>query len=440
MFGCKPSRVKTLNSLARKVIRDCSTLLASLVKHGGLSALDKLITRRFAHSVPGLSSEHWQVLRDHLEAVAAGTRARADKFGAGSWGEAAGLLHDLGKYATQWQAYLRGGSQVEHSTAGAQVAIQTYDLRGRILAAAVAGHHAGLANGVAEGRRTPLVARLSQSVPDASAWRSEITLPVLAQPQFASHPTAGGERLGLQLATLSRMVFSCLIDADWNDTWAFYEAACGYSEPLPEQPSLAALSAALSEYLSSLQKKSAPTHLNQLREEILSAARASANKQPGVFTMTVPTGGGKTLAGLAFALNHAEIHDLSRVIYVAPYCAIIDQTADVFRRALAPHSEAVVEHHIGFRELRGPRERMAAEGWNATIIATTAVQFFESLFSDRPGRCRKLHNIARSVIVLDEAQTMPVDLLRPCVAILDELARNYRLNGCSLYGNAASTD
>ena len=128
-----------------------------------MAAVDTLRTRRFAHSVSGLSSEHWQGLRDHLEAVAAGARLRANKFGAGSWGQAAGLLHDVGKYSDEWQAYLLGGPQVEHSTAGAQVAVQQYDRRGRILAAVIAGHHAGLANSNGEGKRTPLVVRLSQT-------------------------------------------------------------------------------------------------------------------------------------------------------------------------------------------------------------------------------------------------------------------------------------
>ncbi len=299
-------------------------------------------------------------------------------------GRGSGLLHDLGKYAAEWQGYLLGGPQVEHSSAGAQVAVQKYELRGRILAAAVAGHHAGLANGTGDGKRTALVARLGLTVPDASSWRGEITLPALTRPPFNSHPTVGSKRLGLQLATLSRMVFSCLIDADWSDTWAFYEAASGTSEPVPKPPSLATFRASLNEYLDTLQMEAAPTRLNRTRAQILSAGRARASK-PGCLTMTVPTGGGKTLAGLAFALDHAEAHGLDRVIYVAPYCAIIDQTADVFRRALSPHSEAIVEHHIGFRELRTPRQRMTAEGWDAPIIATTAVQFFEKSILGSPG-------------------------------------------------------
>jgi CRISPR-associated endonuclease/helicase Cas3 len=126
-------------------------------------------TRVFAHSLPDLPCEQWQELRHHLEAVGAAARMRADKFGAGAWGEAAGLLHDLGKCAAEWQTYLLGGPQVEHSSAGAEVAVQKYELRGLILAAAIAGHHTGLANGTVDGKRTALATRLGMTVPDASA-------------------------------------------------------------------------------------------------------------------------------------------------------------------------------------------------------------------------------------------------------------------------------
>jgi CRISPR-associated endonuclease/helicase Cas3 len=312
-------------------------------------------TRMFAHSLPDLPREQWQELRHHLKAVAAAARLRADKFGAGVWGEAAGLLHDLGKYAAEWQNFLFGGPQVEHSYAGAQVAVKKYESRGRILAAAVAGHHAGLANGTGDGKRTALLTRLGMTVPDASAWRSEITLPALTQPQLKSHPTVGADRLGLQLATLSRMIFSCLIDADWKDTQAFYETASGSSEPTTsEPPSLATLRVTLSQYLDAFQGEATPTALNRIRTRILSVARARASKPKGVFTMTVPTGGGKTLAGLAFALDHAEAHNLDRVIYIAPYCAIIDQTADVFRRALSPYARLSSNIISGFGNFAGP--------------------------------------------------------------------------------------
>ena len=179
-----------------------------------------------------------------------------------------------------------------------------------------------------------------------------------------------------------------------------------------------------------------PRGLNELRSRILQHARSKAAELPGAFTLTVPTGGGKTLSSLAFALDHAIRHGQRRVIYVIPYMNIIEQTAEVFREALAgPDDDAVdwvVEHHSSFDEERvAGREgqdklRLAMENWDAPVVVTTAVQFFESLFANRPSRCRKLHNIANSVVVLDEAQTLPLRYLRPCVAALDELQRNWR--------------
>ena len=178
-----------------------------------------------------------------------------------------------------------------------------------------------------------------------------------------------------------------------------------------------------------------PSLINTLRDEVLRAAVGKAAEPPGVFTLTVPTGGGKTLTSLAFALAHASAQRLDRVIVVIPSTSIIEQTAQVYREALGELGGAVLEHHNAFEMEKegawaatrvGPdRLRLAMERWDNPIVVTTAVQFFESLFSNRPSRCRKLHSLARSVIVLDEAQTMPLPLLRPCVAALKELARNY---------------
>ena len=169
-------------------------------------------------------------------------------------------------------------------------------------------------------------------------------------------------------------------------------------------------------------------------------ARAAAEQNPGLFSLTVPTGGGKTLSGLAFALDHAVRWCLHRIVYVAPFTSVIEQNAEVFRTA-APFGDAVLEHHSAFRDEEVLRERRmdrgekgpeakeklkcAMENWDAPVIATTAVQFFESLFAATPSRCRKLHNIARSVVILDEAQTLPLKFLQPCIAAIDELARNY---------------
>ena len=181
-------------------------------------------------------------------------------------------------------------------------------------------------------------------------------------------------------------------------------------------------------------KMSDATAIDRLRAEVLADGRAAAMQAPGLFALTVPTGGGKTLSSLAFALEHAIAHNLDRVIYVIPFTSIVEQTADVFRAALGEvNADAILEHHSGF-EVDGAepgakeeeeRVRLAAQNWDRPIIVTTAVQFFESLFSNRTGRCRKLHNIARSVVVLDEAQTLPLHLLRPCLAAINELSRGY---------------
>jgi CRISPR-associated endonuclease/helicase Cas3 len=382
----------------------------------------------YAHS-HGNDPGDWQELADHLLAVAKLAKAHAAKFGAGAWGEAAGLLHDLGKYAPEAQARIAGlCGPVDHSTAGAQIARTKYGVAGHLVAAAVAGHHVGLANGLENGERTPLTDRLAASVPDASAWSNEITLPVLAAPSLGHHTTAWQERAGLTMATLGRMVFSALVDADYLDTEAFYARAEGWSVDRGNWHELAVLQDRLALHMADKTRRAKATKINTVRAEVLTAARQAAKRSTGVFTLTVPTGAGKTLASLTFALNHAVAHKLDRVIYVAPYTAIIEQTANVFRAAIG--SDQIVEHHSASRDTASREGRnklqLATENWDAPIIVTTAVQFFESLFSDRPGRCRKLHNIARSVVVLDEAQTLPLNLLRPCVAILDELARNYR--------------
>ena len=179
-----------------------------------------------------------------------------------------------------------------------------------------------------------------------------------------------------------------------------------------------------------------PGIVTNARAEILTTVRSKASAVPGVFTLTVPTGGGKTLASLAFALDHAVTHGLDRVIVVIPFTSIVEQTADVYRAARGPHAGSIVEHHSAFDEDKRRRDdpmmldklKLAAENWDARIIVTTAVQFFESLFANRVSKCRKLHNIARSVVVLDEAQTMPVPLLVPTLSALDELARNYSVS------------
>jgi CRISPR-associated endonuclease/helicase Cas3 len=389
----------------------------------------------YAHSTSRPDRADWQPLHAHLHQVAELARERAAKFGAGEWGYVAGLLHDLGKYSAEFQARLeRPSGRVDHSTAGAVEAGKGFQAFARPLQFVVAGHHAGLANGGEEehNQRSPLRDRLTASVADYSAYAGEFELPTdLPPPRLASHKDAKGRRgrAGFQAAFFIRMLFSCLVDADYLDTEAFYGRVEGWPSRRTRAPPLAELKPKLDAHLADLVAQADGTLVNRERATILAACREAAAQRPGLFTLTVPTGGGKTLASLAFALDHALEHNLDRVIYVIPYTSIIEQNATVFREALG--RDAVLEHHSAF--IDDPKTapeaqdklRLAMENWDAAVVVTTAVQFFESLFADRPSRCRKLHSIARSVVILDEAQTLSLPLLRPCVAALDELARNY---------------
>lgn len=385
----------------------------------------------YAHSTPSADKSDWQSLESHLTAVGKMAAQRAERFGAAPWGEAVGLLHDVGKYTVPFQRRLEGSSErVDHSTAGAHIAIEKYPQVGYLLAYLIAGHHAGLANGRDIGERTPLTLRLEADLPSLDpVWQQEIVLPGELQPP--AHFRMRRDRGYFQYAFLARMLFSCLVDADFIDTETFYAV---HEQGVPHvrgcRPPLEALREALNQRLAAFK---ADSDVNRLRGEILFHVRAKAELPPGRFTLTVPTGGGKTLASLAFALDHAIAHGMDRVIYVIPFTSIVEQNAAVFRDALGEHGEtAVLEHHSAF-DAGSQRDRHTidklrrdSENWDAPIVVTTAVQFFESLFAAKTSRCRKLHNIAGSVVILDEAQTMPLPLLRPSVAALDELALNYR--------------
>ena len=248
-------------------------------------------------------------------------------------------------------------------------------------------------------------------------------------------PVESNFYLGHSISLLIRMLFSALVDADYLDTEAWFVEKDGKLLCRGDFPSLVELRNRLTDFLEELAEKEDINPVNQLRNRILAHARRKAKEAPGLFSLNVPTGGGKTLTSLAFALEHAVKHNLARVIYVIPYTSIVEQTAAVFREVLSvdqAESEFIVEHHSSFDEEqvsdRESREKLglAMENWDAPIIVTTAVQFYESLFANRPSRCRKLHNIANAVVIIDEAQTLPLKYLRPCVAVIDELTRNWR--------------
>jgi len=410
----------------------------------------------FAHSVEGRPTSEWEGLGVHLRRVAgdvadfAGAGGFAGIFGAADWGRLLGHWHDLGKYSAEFQAYLRSANgleahleslpgRVDHSTAGAQHAASRFrGARGRILAYCIAGHHGGLPDNVDEqGGPSGLSDRLEKEIPDySSAPRALLDLPSPAMPAF-EWDRARPNHAAFQSSVFCRMLFSCLVDADYLATEAFLRP-----DQAAERPRARTTPAELLPHLDAhLKGFASDTPVNRARAEVLTQCRAKAQLPPGFFSLTVPTGGGKTLSSLAFALSHAARHDLRRVIYAIPFTSIIEQNAAVFGKALkdaGPH--VVLEHHSNFDpteksgedpelETQTPWFRLAAENWDAPIVVTTNVQLFESLFASKPSRCRKLHRIARSVIILDECQTLPVTLLAPTLRMLEELVRNY---GCTV--------
>ncbi len=385
----------------------------------------------YAHSKDADRSE-WEELTQHLRAVADAAHRNAEAFDAGICAELAGWLHDLGKTKPGFQAKLRGEkNNTSHSGEGALYSEHHFGpntILSKLLAYCIAGHHSGLPNGIARSERgrpqTPLKDRIIES--EIVSMPDGVELPA---------PKAPGPLKGLtnnslfEIQFLIRMLFSALVDADYIETERFYNPGV----PRGCSPELDALRPALTEYLE--QFPPPETEINVLRSEVLQASAKSAEQPLGFFTLTVPTGGGKTLSSLRFALDHAITHNLRRIIYVAPFTTIIEQTADVFRAALKDQN-AVLEHHSTFEpshqisdETQVERMQLAAQNWDRPVVVTTAVQFFESLFGNRTQKCRKLHNISNSVIVLDEAQALPVNFLRPCLAALKELVRGY---GCSI--------
>lgn len=380
----------------------------------------------YAHRVIDENGEErLQTVLAHLLGTSERCAGFAKAFGAEEQGALAGLAHDIGKFSLGFQTrLLENGAKVDHSSAGATECMKL----GQVPAAfVVAGHHGGLPDGGSRGD-SPDAATLNGRMhraalgrlPAYDAWREQLKLPSAVLPPYcSSDPYAP--------AFFTRMLFSCLVDADYLDTEAFMtgnprQAADGDMDKLFQR---------LSTYTAPWFPPKG--ELNQRRCAILDNCKnAGSAMGKGLFTLTVPTGGGKTVASLAFALAHAREHNLKRVIYVIPYTSIIEQTAATFRKILG--QDAVLEHHCNVRydlsadeELseRNIRLSQATENWDMPVIITTAVQFFESLYSNKPSQCRKLHNIANSVIIFDEAQMLPLPYLRPCVSAIAQLVAHY---------------
>lgn len=383
----------------------------------------------YAHSLEGKPEKHWQPLEEHLLGVAQKAAKFAEAFDSADWAWNAGYLHDLGKATSAFQSYLRkqndlddsgyddDGSVSNHASAGAAFAQDRLNLPGKILAYILAGHHAGLPDWdsvytgnaalsirLKEGRRN------LETISNYAALIATHLRPLTKCPAYVTQANAH---------LWMRMLFSCLVDADRLDTEKFcdpdkFASRDGF-------PTIGTLAPRFFQALEKLERSAARTEVNVIRSEIRSACEAAAEEPSGLFSLTVPTGGGKTLSAMAFAMRHALHHAKERIIYVIPYTSIIEQTAKTLGEIFGP--ENIVEHHSNLDPERStPRAEMAAENWDAPIIVTTSVQFFESLYAAKTSAARKLHNIANSVVILDEAQMLPPELLTPCVEAINHLA------------------
>ncbi|MBK1636448.1 CRISPR-associated endonuclease Cas3'' [Rhodovulum adriaticum] len=393
---------------------------------------------RYAHSGSAADRSDWQPLSEHLAQVAQLAAARGAPLGLATAASIAGRFHDLGKYDPAFDRVLRGerGPIVDHSTAGGRVLCDQANPRmkpvAEVLAYAILGHHAGLPD-KSTADNACLDRRIERdAAPLDPAWQAHLPVEIEAAGQEIQKLLRMSAKAGFDLSVAVRMIFSCLVDADFRDTEAFYDRLENRSRNR-DWPSLQSL---LPEFRKRFQAHmaglSSDSDINRLRADILSHVRAKAPLPPGLFTLSVPTGGGKTLASLGFALDHAARHGHRRIIYAIPYTSIIDQTAAIFRDVLG--AENILEHHSAIETENGGEEgpakaRLAMEDWAAPVVVTTNVQLFESLFAARPSRCRKLHNIAGAVIVLDEAQCLPRKLLLPTLAMIDTLATHY---GCTV--------
>ena len=407
--------------------------------------------RFYAHTP--VNGGDWHDLVTHLERTALLARRHGWKFEAGELAYLAGMWHDIGKFNPEFQKYLKRcheaainegkapkGGSVPHAVYGAVFAAESVQL----ISPVIYGHHAGLPDlervrnaTIKENEQIREVyERLMPAVReqiDGLGYEGEIADLMSGVP---GNP--------VQIELFLRMLFSALVDADFLDTETHFDLKVSWLRGAELSPS--DLWPVLQEDQERLISDADPTPVNAVRKEVYGACLRAAELSQGVFRLSVPTGGGKTRSALAFALRHAIEHDLDRVIFAVPYTSIIEQMAGEFRhifRGLG--EEAVLEHHSGVRDERErgsagdpedaekmhearTRARLATQNWDAPLVVTTTVQLFESLFANRTSRCRKLHSVSRSVIVLDEAQTLPLKLLKPTVDMLKELARRYKVS------------
>ena len=371
-----------------------------------------------------LNEGRTQTLKDHLCGTAELAGYFAGRFGKADWGYACGMLHDIGKYSLAFQDKIKNNSnrQVDHSTAGAKACFEKGGMYS-FMSYCIAGHHSGLpdyGSSSDPGNAPTLQGRKKKHIEDCGAYKSEIHIPEIKTLPFDPQNSLDPD---FSLSVFIRMLYSCLVDADFLDTEYFMKEGRTQRET-GEEPSV--LLEKLKKHVAGWLLNEDTETVNGRRTEILRHCFECGHKERGIFQLTVPTGGGKTIASLAFALQHAVENQMDRVIYVIPYTSIIEQNAAVFRKILGEQN--VLENHYNV-DYESTEELMpmqlASENWDKPVVVTTNVQFFESLFANKSSKCRKLHNIANSVIIFDEAQMLPTDYLKPCIAVMEELAANF---------------
>jgi len=374
----------------------------------------------FAHTKDGktfVNENECQKLVEHLNNTAFYAMKRAEFFEASEAAYVIGLLHDIGKYSDGFQAKIKGkvNISVPHAMAGAFILNNNYDLLSKYYGIAIASHHTGLSDygTLVDKDNNTYCGKLNNHKPLNLIYENEVLLPAKISHKRLKL-SIGYE--AFQFSMYLRMLFSVLVDSDFTDTEEF----CTDTKRNTNYTCIEEIYNNLMDNM----PQNTGGKVNTVRAEILNDCLAKAENPQGLFSLCVPTGGGKTLSSLAFALKHAQKHGLRRVIYVIPYTSIIEQNAEVFREKVG--AENVLEHHSGFEiDSEDFKARWASENWDIPIIVTTNVQFFESLFAAKTTKSRKIHNITKSVVIFDEAQMLPGDYLSPCMAIISELITNY---------------
>ena len=360
---------------------------------------------------------------EHQKGVAQRAERFATEFGMGDCGRLMGLLHDKGKEQIEWQKYIQGATKTgpNHAYVGAIIAQMQYPQIAPLIAQPIAGHHRGLYD------YCDYIEETKRELP------KDVNIGVTIPYQFPKLP----KMEQYDLHHIVRMLFSCLVDADSLDTEAFMNPE--QAKQRGSHTSMQVLLTTLEKYLEGLKANAPDTEVNHIRNYVQEQCIRESKGEGGFYSLTVPTGGGKTLASVLWALHHAVKNHLQRIIIAIPYTSIIVQTAATLKRIFG--EDNVLEHHsnvnpddIKDHKLR-ERMQLATENWDYPIIVTTNVQLFESLFSNKRSNCRKLHNIAKSVIIQDEVQTLPLGFYLPIVHTLDTLKRVF---GTSILFTTAS--